>query len=443
MAKSLKELLESPDPLTDDVLGHVIGFHEETTLVDFKLTFHPNEERAWLELTKDVLAFANTLGGYLAFGVRDGRYEIEGLDEAVIKILLDPNQVMQKVNRFVEPQITSLRSRVVDKDGKSCALVLIPASLGQTHLISKDGAFKFPSGEEKILLRQGTTYVRRSAGNHLVDARDLDAIISRRIDYFKSSLLDKIARVVDSPVDSKVLVVSEIPTDEPHSKFVISNASDALPVKGMSFTVSPGTTEEEISAWIALTARDPGALPPTATTWNWYRERKTLKLTEQQRIHAAVCCLLNNAPVFFWLQACNASEIKPALTRALSGSLSIGIHADVLDVAAFLGKRFHGSLVNKVSESTKARLGPSASFPTNGPRSRLRADTVVPKKTRSRTPAQIREELEHELDAIAASVKDLGLQEPALAQRWRAQQLDCYLYAQDDQYVRNAKTAEA
>lgn len=392
-----------------------------------------------MELTKDVVAFANTFGGYLAFGVRDGTYEIEGLDEGVVKILLDPNQMMQKVNRFVEPQITSLRSRVSKRDGKSCALVLVPASLGQTHLISKDGAFKFPSGEEKILLRQGTTYVRRSAGNHLVDARDLDAIISRRIDYFKSSLLDKIARVVDSPVDSKVLVVSEIPADEPHTKFVISSASDALPVKGLSFTVSPGTTEEEISAWIALTARDPGALPPAATAWNWYRERKTLKLTEQQRIHAALCCLLNNVPAFFWLQGCNATEIKPALTRALSGSPSIGIHADLLDVAAFLGKKFHGSLLNKVSESTRLRLGPSASFPHNGPRSRLRADTVVPKKLGSRKPAQIREELESELDAIAAGVKDSGLQEPSLQQRWRAQQLDCHLYAQDNQYVRSAE----
>ncbi len=257
MAKSLKELLQSPDPLTDEALTLVIGFHEETTLVDFKLTFHPTEDRAWLELTKDVLAFANTFGGYLAFGVKDGTYEIEGLDEAVIQILRDPNQLMQKINRLVEPQITSLRSRVVNKDGRSCALILIPASLGQTHLISKDGSFKFPSGEEKVLLRQGTTYVRRSAGNHLVDARDLDAIISRRIDHFRSSLLDKIARVVDSPPESKVLVVSEVPSDEPHSKFLISSASDALPVKGMSFTVSPTTTEQEISAWIALKGRDP------------------------------------------------------------------------------------------------------------------------------------------------------------------------------------------
>ena len=127
----------------------------------------------------------------------------------------------------------------------------------------------------------------------------------------------------------------------------------------------------------------------------------------------------------------------------MARSLPIDIHADILDVATFLGKRFHGSLVNKVSESTRARLGPSASFPVGGPRSRLRAETVVPKKAGSRSRTQIRHDLEHELDAIAASVKDSGLPEPALAQRWRAQQLDCHLYAQDDQYARSTTTVQA
>jgi hypothetical protein len=210
----------------------------------------------------------------------------------------------------------------------------------------------------------------------------------------------------------------------------------------MSFTVSPTTTEQEISAWIALKGRDPGASPPAATTWNWYRERKTLKLTEEQRIHVAIFCLLNNAPGFFWLQTCSAGAIRTALTGVLSAPLEIAVHADVLNLCTFLGRKFHGSLLNKVSESTKARLGSSASFPKGGPRSALRADTVVPKKGKARTPGQMRVELEQELDAIAGSVGDLGLQELGLTQRWRAQQLDCYLYAQDDQYVGKTQPTE-
>jgi len=38
-------------------------------------------------------------------------------------------------------------------------------------------------------------------------------------------------------------------------------------------------------------------------------------------------------------------------------------------------------------------------------------------------------------DATAASAKASPTQEPELMQRWHAKRLDCYLYAQDDQYA--------
>ncbi len=436
MFKSLRELLESTDPLTDEALQVTLNLREETTLVDFKVAFHTHEEREWLEITKDVMAFANTYGGYLVFGVKDGTYELVGLEEPTVKVLRDPNQLMQKINRYVEPPVTSLRSRSIAIDSRTYVVVLVPASLGHTHVVSKDGAFKFPSGEERVVLRQGTCYVRRSAGNHLVDSHDLDAIISRRIDYFKSSLMDKIAKVVDSSVDSKVLVVSEVPADEPHTKFVIDNASDALLVKGMSFTVSPTTIEQEIAAWIAMTDRDANALPAPGTTWNWYHERKTLKLTADQLIRAAIYCLRNGAPTFFWLHGCKASDIKPLLIDTLSHCANVLLVPDILCVGAFLGKRFHSSLVNKVPESMGRRLSPKTlSFPAAGPPSILGADAVVPRKARPATPSQLRVAIELELDAIAASAKTSPNHEPELMQRWRAQRLDCYLYARDDQYV--------
>jgi hypothetical protein len=436
MSKSIRELLDSPDPLTDEALETVLTSREETTLVDFKLDFHPTEEREWLEITKDVMAFANTFGGYLAFGVRDGTYEIVGLDEATIKTLRDPNHMMQKINRYVEPQITSLRSRPIDVNGKTCVLLLIPASRGQTHLVLKDAAFKFPSGVDKILLHQGTSYVRRSAGNHLVDARDLDAIISMRLDYFKSTLLDKIAKVVEAPAESKVLVVSEVPGDESHSKFVIDNASGALPVKGLSFTVSPATIEQEIAAWMAMTARDPEARPAPGTTWNWYRERKTLKLTAHQKIPTAIYGILSGTPVFFWLQNCKAADIKSALAAALSDNVSLDSADYILSLSTFLGKKFHRSQVSKLPESLARRLGDKAlCFPPGGPRSGMRADSIIPKSPNLGTLAQARIELETDLDTIAASAKTSAGHQPQLIQRWFARRIDCYLYAQDDQYA--------
>ncbi|HXM83626.1 MAG TPA: ATP-binding protein [Burkholderiales bacterium] len=435
MPASLAELLASQDPLSEEALHRVLHFQEETDRADFKLTFH-SEEREWLEITKDVMAFANTFGGYLAFGVRDGTYEMVGLDEEAAKLLCDTNQLMQKVNRYVEPPITTLRSRSIQLGSKTYVVVFTPPPQGQTHLVLKDGAFKFPSGEEKVVLRQGTSYVRRVAGNHLVDSRDLDAIVNRRLDYFRATLLDKIARVVESPPTSEILVVSNVATNESHKKFVIDNAPDALAVKGMSFTVSPSTPEQEIAAWIAMTGGDRNAHPARGITWKWYSERKGLRLTPDQRLRVAMYCARNEVPAFFWLQGCKAPDIKSALREIFATPLDVATAEYLLCVAAFLGKRFHGSLVNELGESMARRLGKSASFPAEGPRSSLRADSVIPKKCRDgQALAQLQQSLEIELNGIAASANTSPGQEPELRQRWRAETIDCHLYSQNDQYT--------
>ena len=66
----LKHLL-SYDPLSDDAIQELIDYREEDSSLDYKLELDPDSEREWLEITKDVSAFANTDGGYLVFGIRN------------------------------------------------------------------------------------------------------------------------------------------------------------------------------------------------------------------------------------------------------------------------------------------------------------------------------------------------------------------------------------
>lgn len=413
----------------------LLNLREENSLVDFKVAFHSGEEREWLEITKDIIAFANTNGGYLTFGVEDGSFQPIGLDQETANALCDPNNLQQKVNRFVEPQIASLRCKRWSVGGKAFVAVLIPPSVGKTHIISKNGAFKFPSGQEKVVLRQGTSYVRRSGANHLLDARDLDDIINRRIDHFKESLLSKIARVVEAPQGSEVFVVTPDPTAEANTKFIVVNSPGAIPVKGMSFTVSPATMEQEIVAWIAMTARDQQAIPPSGIVWKWYRARKSIQLGSELRVHVAMYCLLSGVPTFFWLMICAEKEIKPMLVDALSRRIDVESVSNTVAVGGFLGKRFHKSLLGKLGDYAE-RLGRAERiFPINGPRTYFRAHGVTPRGGKLVKKQDLRKELEGELDEIAESGVGAAGHQPALTDRWRAQTLDCYLYAQDDKYV--------
>jgi hypothetical protein len=430
-SKGLQELIGSADPLSDTAVRAVMEAREENGYVDYKVAFEHDEEQEWLGITKDVMAFANTDGGYLAFGVKNGTFDLIGLDEGTVRVLSDTNNLMLKLNRHVEPEFGALRAKTFEADGKKCVVVFIPPSLGHTHIFSADGAFKQQSGTPKVVYRQGTFYVRRSGANHLADARDLDAVIARRMDYFRETLLGRIARVVNAPPDTEILVVKQKGEEGAHKKFVIENAPDAIAVKGMSFSVSPETTEQEVAACIALTERT-NDLPSPGTVWKWYRERKGLQLTEKQRVRVAAYSLLDGAPLFYWLQGCAADEIKPMLLEVLGRRIDAECAGNIVIVAAFLGRKFHKSVISKLGPMA-GRLGRrDLEFPSAGPRSLFEVTFTVRKM---RGAKNLNAGVETELDEIAASSLITRDSQPELRDRWRACKLDGFLYAQGDRYL--------
>ena len=114
MAKSLQGFLKTADPLSDEAISAVVDAREENTHVDFKLDLE-NVDPEWLEVTKDVMSFANMEGGYLVFGVKNGSYENVGLSDESVKRLSDTNNLIQKFNKCVEPPFTTLRAKVLPR----------------------------------------------------------------------------------------------------------------------------------------------------------------------------------------------------------------------------------------------------------------------------------------------------------------------------------------
>ena len=438
--KSVQEFLDSEDPLSDEAFDFLLDYREEDARVDYKVTFDPAIEHNWLAITKDIMAFANTHGGYVMFGVRDAAFELIDLDPDSARTLVDTNKIIQKVNRFLDPPITHLRTKSFVRDNKKVVGLFIPRSSGITHVISNDAGFTSPNGKQKVMLRKGTIYVRRSAGNHLADARDLDEIINRRIEQFRETLSKKIARVVEAPPESEVFVVPSDPEAEPHKRFIIDDAPDAIPVKGMSFTVAPKTLEQAIAAWMAMSSRDSLTLPPPHELWNWYEARQKLQLTPKQQLHVARFCLFKEVPVFYWLRGCPGAAIKEMLVEVMS-TRPPGMQVEyLLAVSAFLGKRFYGSIVGRLGDYIRRVPARMRKYPPGGPRSLLRADVIERRKAREfkGNETDLRFALLTELNQIAVSRQKR--EQPGATERWEAQALDCYLYAQDDQYKEGLPT---
>ena len=431
---TIKQIINSDDPLSNEAIEFLLAYHEENTLVDYKLTCDLTNEKFWIDITKDIMAFANTNGGYIVIGVKDLTYEIKNLELSVLKIMQDSNNILQKVNKYIEPHITQLRSKVYSKDSKDIIVMFIPESLSQTHIFTKDGNFIFVSKKPGCAFHKGTLYVRRSGGNHLVDSRDFDDLVQKRINTFRESILGKIAKVVRAPQNTEVLFVTRESDADDKNRFIIEDSSDALAVKGMSFSVSPKTIEEEIASWIALHSSNNKALPPPETVWTWYQERDNLECNIKQKCKIVKLSLLCEVPAFYWLKDCPAQEIKEMLFDLLLCDIVRGHYSQILCIANFLGATTFGTIVKKIGKKNMEHVARRY-------KKYLKEDifSIVDmgclrssyKKKSNESWEVSRNNLLQELNSL---VKAHVESRSDVIRTFKIRALDCFLYAREDKY---------
>jgi len=348
----------------------------------------------------------------------------------VAKTIKDVNLLHQKLNRHLEPNIIGLRAKEFKIDGLSIVVLYIPQSAGVTHMISKDGVFTHPSGKPKTLLQKGTFYVRRSAGNHLGDSRDLSDLIERRIDQFRDALLDKVAKVVQSPASSDVFILSKDSGDKEARRFIIEDSPESIPIKGMSFTVAPEGVEEEIAAWSVLSRGSSESLPSPVVLWRWYADRSEIKVSENHRLTIFQFSLWSEVPPFYWIKGIKAVRIRETLLRTVRNRSNNNGVTEMLIVASFIGRGVYSSVLSMLG-NYRDRINPAMQrFPQSGPMSAFGTLQATVQLTKH---SVLKKEKLHDLDSIASAVKKTG-KVPALMKRWDAKKIDCFLYAQDDQY---------
>lgn len=421
---SIRSYLDSDDPLCQEAIGQLIAHREEDLHVDYKESFDPGEEKQWHGITTDCMAFANTIGGYIVFGITDGDFSIVGLSETATEALVNTNMIMQKLNRYVSPPFSQIRTKMHNtEEGKTIVVMFIPESKGKTHVFVKDVSYKYPSGETKQIAHAGMIFIRRSATNHVMGPDDLDFILNRRIDYYKDAILDKIAKVVNAPAEHQLLIFDPEAKSPRSNSYFISDSDDAVPVKGMSFTVAPRTDTEELCGWISLSLRDPSFQPTEERLWHMYSVRRELCLTDEQKLHVVRFSFFGEAPIFYWLKSLSAGQIKPLLLRIVKQTSNMRIRTDVLQVGAFLGKKFYVALLKRVGEE-RAKL-----------RQNLREFPRDAVERYCGTMGALDENLTRTEEKLDFLTSELSERRGGVIEKFRARVLDCRLYARSDKYI--------
>lgn len=133
--------------------------------VDFKQEFEPSTE-FFVEIAKDIMAFANTNGGCIIFGFEDQTLSLTGVSRCNLSDIRQSD---------IENALWKLLGRVRFKwvvgeyKGKPVAIIQVPQG-DQPIIAIRDGNYTV-QGRTKSAFRQGDIYVRR--GSQSVRATEL------------------------------------------------------------------------------------------------------------------------------------------------------------------------------------------------------------------------------------------------------------------------------
>jgi Putative DNA-binding domain len=185
----------------------------EVRTIDFKSAFNPAETRDWVELIKDVMAFANSGGGVIVFGEDNNGKPIAGGADKLLAV--DPAELGNKLVSYTGSTFDDLSIRNHDKDGIRVATLTIGEA--QTPILpTRPGTYEKDkkTGEQKNVFSIGVVYVRHGAKSEPANSADLARVIDRRVQQLRGEWLNGVKKITTAPLGSQVVITkatAEVP----------------------------------------------------------------------------------------------------------------------------------------------------------------------------------------------------------------------------------------
>jgi len=181
------------DVSIDDINTIVHNKIPESRIIDYKLELYPETDAGNKEFLKDISAFANTVGGYLIFGIHEKNgapVEIKGIE------FTDFDKIQLRFENLlrtgVDPPIRGVESKPFDfKDSKKIIVTHVPKSISRPHVVKIKKHYRF--------------YGRNSSGVHMLEVDELrraflaSETLATQIRTFRNDRLAQIATGEGNP----------------------------------------------------------------------------------------------------------------------------------------------------------------------------------------------------------------------------------------------------
>lgn len=320
--RAIASLAKLGDPFAqvDEVIGRLKLENAESRFLEWKSTppFGPAVALSTkYRVVKAALAFANTDGGFIVFGIEPSGKWV-GFTKPELE-QTDPAMLVELINGCVLPEVVGLNYTTFQYNKRWFAILHAPPSQSVPHVTTKDVIDVQPTGK-KICLNKGAVYCRYGAKCDLATAAQFARMIEKRTAYVKSEMLRRI-KSVEIP---QLLVGSPRPSASPTVLRISPGAaSGATPVRitrdrneatgVVMYEELDAAIFEEINNVIAtnnLLSPAKDFVFDEKVYYRIYAERQHVEdVEDQQRRLAQVAIIKFYAPMVYWLTKLSPQSI--------------------------------------------------------------------------------------------------------------------------------------
>jgi hypothetical protein len=330
----------------------------ESKSIEFKEGLDPESTGEWCELTKDVVALANSGGGVIIFGLTSQGAVADRDISPCLK--LDPAEFANRISKYIGSASIEFEVSECSKNGKPLlAVVVKPTDL--PIAFEKLGTYEVER-KIKYAFALGTVYFRRGARSAPGTTDDLRRAFERHISKVRTDWLTGLRRVVEAPRDSSILVVPRASSTDRSLAVRAVDDPTATPVYIVRGKGGAGATfvHEKISGAIfeeinnVLTAnrllansRDQFVLG-VGTYYRVYAER--LHVTSELEVHLLLNFSTSGAyaPFAYWMLQVPIEKASQSLSTLFLKPRNPEIHT-LMRLAIWAGPEATQWLLNKWS----------------------------------------------------------------------------------------------
>lgn len=182
---------------------------------DYKSMFDPSDEKAKVDLVKNLIAMANAGGGQVVYG-RD-ETNTPGVDQSVCTTL-DSARIADLIERYASRASVHVSHSIEALDSGKFILSLTIDAAPYPIVMSRTGDWKgMNSGKDKPLFLVGDIWTRHSTKTERINYEDLRQWFERVRQEERDRILSRITSLVNLPEGAEIQVVStsQQPIDSP------------------------------------------------------------------------------------------------------------------------------------------------------------------------------------------------------------------------------------